>query len=56
MIIRKSDLTSHALSLGIWDSLLDMAGIPIKEVTANDVGHMEPDTEIEITSARKVVN
>lgn len=45
MILRKEDLTEEALSLEIWHSLCDIAGV--------EPGEIEPD-ELEITEARKV--
>ena len=41
MIIRKSDLTAYALELGMWETLVNMAGIPLPK---ND-----DDLEIRIT-------
>jgi hypothetical protein len=44
MVIRKSDLTAYAQELGMWETLVNMAGIPLSE-DDND------DLEIRITRA-----
>jgi len=49
MIIRKSDLTNEAQDLGIWNTLLELAGVMITE---DD----DDDQEIEITSVKQIKN
>ena len=45
MILRKEDLTDNANFLGLWESLCDIAGIPM--------GEEDDDIEIEIIEAKK---
>lgn len=45
MVIRKSDLTNEAIELGIWEALLEEAGIGVHSDGADDA-------EVEILKAR----
>jgi hypothetical protein len=52
MIIRKSDLTSSALQLGMWETLCEMAGLGSLEDSG--LPSENDEIEIEITKVRKV--
>jgi hypothetical protein len=44
MVIRKSDLTTYAQELGMWNTLLEMAGVNLTEEDNDDI-------EIQINTA-----
>ena len=46
MIIRKEDLTEHAKEIGLWDALLEEAGIGLESDGADEA-------EIEIIKAKR---
>jgi hypothetical protein len=48
MMIRREDLTEEAKGLGLWESLLELAGVHRTKENSNDCD----DLDIEITLAR----